>query len=293
MALTLVGLLAAVVVSVTGGIISGSKAKQSSKAEGGSKKENRQAFWSAFGEFFKKIFTGGFLSSNRVGSADITTVNTDAISDWYNDPTGENSAAISQSVSDSGTANSGVVAQGQAEGNVSPSDVQTSVQQQTSTIEGSSAQALADTQQYQFTSGADLDNWYNNSFVPAMSFATGRYPYFDYSSNINDQRQFGIDMINDARQWEQKMADTRYQRAVEDIKKAGLNPWLALQGGSSISPATVGSVDTGSALGASNMSFSNGVSNSDSAVVSALIAAVMSMITKQMGISSAEFLAGL
>lgn len=49
--------------------------------------------------------------------------------------------------------------------------------------------------------------------------------------------------IDSARAWSEYMDSTQYQRRVEDLKKAGLNPWLAVQNG--ISGTGTPSVDTG------------------------------------------------
>ena len=54
-----------------------------------------------------------------------------------------------------------------------------------------------------------------------------------------------------ARDWEKMMSDTSYQRAVEDLKKAGLNPYILMAQGLSGAPSYSGSSASTSAGSAS------------------------------------------
>lgn len=73
--------------------------------------------------------------------------------------------------------------------------------------------------------------------------------YEMYLQNLNTENawklheldyQRELKAIQDARSWDKMMSDTQYQRMVGDIKKAGLNPWLAVNSGG-LSGASVGS----------------------------------------------------
>lgn len=65
-----------------------------------------------------------------------------------------------------------------------------------------------------------------------------------------DAQAFNSAEAEKNRAWQQQMAETQYQRTVNDIKAAGLNPWLALQGG--LSNTSYGSSAASSSPASSN-----------------------------------------
>ena len=72
----------------------------------------------------------------------------------------------------------------------------------------------------------------------------------------NRQAEFNAEQAQIQRDWQERMANTQYQRAVQDMSAAGLNPILAVQGGgigTSVpggATASVGGASMGSAQGA-------------------------------------------
>lgn len=64
--------------------------------------------------------------------------------------------------------------------------------------------------------------------------------WFDNSGkdSANAYNQANINAVTRQRQWSERMANTAYQRTVQDMDKAGLNPMLALKLGGATTPPT-------------------------------------------------------
>lgn len=64
---------------------------------------------------------------------------------------------------------------------------------------------------------------------------------------LNRQNSFNASEAEKQRAWEKEMANSSYSRAVEDMKRAGLNPILAFQnGGASIGSGSTATAGSGS-----------------------------------------------
>lgn len=65
------------------------------------------------------------------------------------------------------------------------------------------------------------------------------------------EREFNSGEAQKNRDWQEMMSNTAYQRAVADLEKAGLNKWLAVNGGSINSASTPSGAQASASSGSS------------------------------------------
>lgn len=92
---------------------------------------------------------------------------------------------------------------------------------------------------------------------------------------------FSAEQAQLQRDFEERMSSTSYQRAVDDMKKAGINPILALSNGGADTPQGASASASGSRSSGSNYRSSSGIASN-------LVQLVAGLITKGKGGSMSQ-----
>ena len=110
--------------------------------------------------------------------------------------------------------------------------------------------------QYQNAEGERQSQFNQRSMLEQMGYNTlgaimqGVYNHIENATAMN----FNSTEAMKNREWQEHMSNTAYQRAVEDMKKAGLNPILAFQNGGASTPGGSAGTISGASMGAPSSS---------------------------------------
>lgn len=117
-------------------------------------------------------------------------------------------------------------------------------------------QYLKGAYQYQNAEGVRQSQFNQRSMLEQMGYNTlgaimqGIYNHIENATAMN----FNSTEAMKNREWQEHMSNTAYQRAVEDMKKAGLNPILAFQNGGASTPGGSAGTISGASMSAPSSS---------------------------------------
>lgn len=124
----------------------------------------------------------------------------------------------------------------------------TNIEQVQKWLEGAYQYQAGEAQrQSQFNTGSMLKQMGYNTLG---AIAQGIYNHIENTAAMN----FNSTEAMKNREWQERMSSTAYQRAVEDMKKAGLNPILAFANGGASTPGGSAATISGASMGLASSS---------------------------------------
>lgn len=104
---------------------------------------------------------------------------------------------------------------------------------------------------------------------------------YEYNSQLQQQQQdFNSAEAEKDRQFQEYMANTQYQRGVADLRAAGLNPWLAVQGSGAAVPGGATATSSAASVGQKKSGSEVMASLASTAVSAAIIAKIVAKLVK-------------
>lgn len=135
------------------------------------------------------------------------------------------------------------------------------------------------------STAANYSDWFNrgwNAIVPKRTGAPGDVSLLNRITGAGQQQMYNADQANIQRAWsadqaqiardyEERLSNTAYQRSVADMRAAGLNPAMALLGKGGFGPASTPSAPQPSGSAAASANSAQAVSMMLSAVAGTAI----------------------